>query len=221
MQNQVQTGRPASCIHRPPRPIFRGLLILTWRETLQRGGRLPLIRSMHKANWYVNQLSKVIWESYLEQGNILFSNELARRYGDEGIISISTHPGILFTELFRYHSSFKRFFTVTSFLARLATILNLCHLETSFVPHLRWSFDSIMGRDLTRGAGTQWKGISFENFVSATGLLICFVHSFFFHGDVSPLSHRSMWMTRSGKTCGIGAKIKQQTSDFQYLMLMY
>jgi retinol dehydrogenase 12 len=27
------------------------------------------------------------------QGNILFSNELARRYGDKGIVSISLNPG--------------------------------------------------------------------------------------------------------------------------------
>ncbi|KAF8500404.1 NAD-P-binding protein [Russula emetica] len=35
-------------------------------------------------------------------GNILFSNELARRYGGEGIVSISLHPGIIKTDLMRY-----------------------------------------------------------------------------------------------------------------------
>ncbi|KAH9973215.1 hypothetical protein BGW80DRAFT_1459128 [Lactifluus volemus] len=36
-------------------------------------------------------------------GNILFSNELARRYGGEGIVSISLHPG---TDLSRHAGSF-------------------------------------------------------------------------------------------------------------------
>lgn len=36
------------------------------------------------------------------QGNVLFSNELHRRYGDQGIVSISLHPGNLKTELTRH-----------------------------------------------------------------------------------------------------------------------
>ncbi|KAH9991995.1 hypothetical protein BJV74DRAFT_835662 [Russula compacta] len=34
-------------------------------------------------------------------GNVLFSNELARRYGDENIVSISLHPGTITTDLGR------------------------------------------------------------------------------------------------------------------------
>ncbi|KAL0961442.1 hypothetical protein HGRIS_006387 [Hohenbuehelia grisea] len=34
-------------------------------------------------------------------GNILFANELARQYGDQGIVSTSAHPGTLRTELQR------------------------------------------------------------------------------------------------------------------------
>jgi retinol dehydrogenase-12 len=36
------------------------------------------------------------------QGNILFSNELARRYGGEGIVSISLNPGAIKTGLTRH-----------------------------------------------------------------------------------------------------------------------
>ncbi|KII95295.1 hypothetical protein PLICRDRAFT_48258 [Plicaturopsis crispa FD-325 SS-3] len=36
-----------------------------------------------------------------KNGNVVFSNELARRYGDQGIISVSLNPGILKTELQR------------------------------------------------------------------------------------------------------------------------
>jgi len=39
-------------------------------------------------------------------GNILFSNELARRFQDKGLISIAIHPGVISTDLTRYHSSF-------------------------------------------------------------------------------------------------------------------
>ncbi|KAI0061200.1 NAD(P)-binding protein [Artomyces pyxidatus] len=35
-------------------------------------------------------------------GNILFSNELARRYGDQGIVSIALHPGMIRTDLMRH-----------------------------------------------------------------------------------------------------------------------
>ncbi|OAX35985.1 NAD(P)-binding protein [Rhizopogon vinicolor AM-OR11-026] len=38
-------------------------------------------------------------------GNIVFSSELARRYGDRGIVSTALHPGIIKTGLFRYESS--------------------------------------------------------------------------------------------------------------------
>jgi len=41
-------------------------------------------------------------------GNILFSNELARRYSGEGIVSISLHPGTIKTDLMRYSGSLKQ-----------------------------------------------------------------------------------------------------------------
>lgn len=37
-------------------------------------------------------------------GNIVFSNELARRYGDQGIVSTSLHPGAIYTDLQRNES---------------------------------------------------------------------------------------------------------------------
>ncbi|CAE6530740.1 unnamed protein product [Rhizoctonia solani] len=35
-------------------------------------------------------------------GNVLFSNELAKRYGEQGIISSSVHPGVIQSNLFRH-----------------------------------------------------------------------------------------------------------------------
>ncbi|KAH9005647.1 NAD-P-binding protein [Lactarius hatsudake] len=48
-------------------------------------------------------------------GNVLFSNEFARRYGAEGIVSTSLHPGTIHTDLTR-NSNF-----LVQFLMRLAT----------------------------------------------------------------------------------------------------
>ncbi|KAH9041506.1 NAD-P-binding protein [Lactarius deliciosus] len=43
-------------------------------------------------------------------GNILFSNEFARRYGAEGIVSTSLHPGTINTDLTRNSNSLVQFF---------------------------------------------------------------------------------------------------------------
>ena len=62
----------ARIVHRPPRPIFPAVLILTWPETLRRQERHLLVSSTRKANWYVNQFSKHFCKPYLGQGNVLF-----------------------------------------------------------------------------------------------------------------------------------------------------
>ena len=47
-------------------------------------------------------LTRYLINSLFLQGNILFSNELARRYGGEGIVSISLNPGAIKTGLTRH-----------------------------------------------------------------------------------------------------------------------
>jgi len=42
-------------------------------------------------------------------GNVLFSNELAQRYGDKGIISTSLNPGNLRSDLQRHISALENF----------------------------------------------------------------------------------------------------------------
>ncbi|QRV85242.1 short chain dehydrogenase [Ceratobasidium sp. AG-Ba] len=54
-------------------------------------------RAEEAIEWLKNELyaqSKI--------GNVLFSNELAKQYGDQGIISVSLNPGNLKTELGRH-----------------------------------------------------------------------------------------------------------------------
>ena len=47
------------------------------------------------------------------QGNVLFSNELARRYGDQGIVSTSLNPGNLRSDLQRHLGRVHEFILVS------------------------------------------------------------------------------------------------------------
>ena len=52
-------------------------------------------------------------QSFFVQGNILFSNELFRRYADEGIVSTSIHPGTLRSDLYRHMSRIEKLAVVS------------------------------------------------------------------------------------------------------------
>jgi len=43
------------------------------------------------------------------QGNVVFAKELARRYGDQGIVSTSLNPGAIRSDLWRFMSGFQTF----------------------------------------------------------------------------------------------------------------
>ncbi|KAI0067969.1 NAD-P-binding protein [Artomyces pyxidatus] len=65
---------------------------INW-DTLQKGDvALPARKQVNEQGLYGQ--SKL--------GNILISNELAKRYGDQGIVAISLHPGSVKTDLQRY-----------------------------------------------------------------------------------------------------------------------
>jgi hypothetical protein len=73
--------------------------------------------------------SHEITDIRLQQGNVVYATELARRYGDQGIVSTSLNPGkrmpifrlsvshrlagSIKTELYRYWSSMMLFFVVS------------------------------------------------------------------------------------------------------------
>lgn len=50
--------------------------------------------------------------SWARKATVVFSNELHRRYGDQGIISVSLHPGHLKTEAQRHVSSIEKVLSV-------------------------------------------------------------------------------------------------------------
>jgi retinol dehydrogenase-12 len=56
------------------------------------------------------------WKLYSQSkiGNVLFSNELARRYGSDGIVSTAVNPGNLKSELQRHLSKLEAFFIVST-----------------------------------------------------------------------------------------------------------
>jgi len=59
-------------------------------------------------------------------GNVLFSNELARRYGGEGIVSTSLHPGSINTDLSRYSGTLlQRFGRMVTFDVSYGAITSL------------------------------------------------------------------------------------------------
>lgn len=49
-------------------------------------------------------LERYQWYGQSKLGNVLFTKELVRRYGDKGLISLTLHPGYISTNLNRYHS---------------------------------------------------------------------------------------------------------------------
>ncbi|EIN04707.1 NAD(P)-binding protein [Punctularia strigosozonata HHB-11173 SS5] len=41
-------------------------------------------------------------------GNLVYNNELARRYADKGLVAIAVHPGVIRTDLWKYSSGMKK-----------------------------------------------------------------------------------------------------------------
>ncbi|KAK7042188.1 NAD(P)-binding protein [Favolaschia claudopus] len=54
------------------------------------------------------KLSPLNLYSQSKFGNLVFSNELARRYGDQGIMSVALHPGNIMTDLYRHAPTYQR-----------------------------------------------------------------------------------------------------------------
>lgn len=62
---------------------------------------------MARAKWFVlPHCIPFITKLERQKGNIIFSAELARRYGDQGIVSTALNPGGIKTELARHEGSF-------------------------------------------------------------------------------------------------------------------
>lgn len=79
-----------------------------------------------KANSLVKQASCYGRTLNHLQGNVVFSQEFARRYGDDGIMSVALHPGSLTTNLGRHINPIIRRIIVSSFI--LACIMSLTRI---------------------------------------------------------------------------------------------
>jgi len=81
-------------------------------------------------------------------GNIVLAKELARRYGDQGIVSTSLHPGVLKTDLLRHMSFVQR--TLTSIFAKDISKGTLTQL---------WAGTNLEGKDLNGEYLVPWARI--------------------------------------------------------------
>ncbi|KAG8742091.1 hypothetical protein FRC10_002027 [Ceratobasidium sp. 414] len=90
-----------------------------------------------------------------KQGNVLFSNELARRYAEQGIISISLHPGAIKSELQRHiwvPESIKEFFMdLALYPASQGALTQLYAGTFSEVEHLNGKFLVPWAREMDPG----------------------------------------------------------------------
>jgi NAD(P)-dependent dehydrogenase (short-subunit alcohol dehydrogenase family) len=90
------------------------------------------------------------------QGNVLFSNELSRRYADQGIVSVSLNPGNLKTDLQRYVPG-----VVRAILARstpFPPLVTNVLVELDPVPGGIRRVDAAVGRHDRRGQDSRGEG---------------------------------------------------------------
>ncbi|CUA78244.1 Retinol dehydrogenase 12 [Rhizoctonia solani] len=96
----IHTAKTSPVAHEHARVVNTSSVILHWTpkggivwETL--GTDISSVKAAKKLG-----ATRLYAQSKL--GNVLFSNELAKRYGDQGIISSSLHPGSIQTDLLRH-----------------------------------------------------------------------------------------------------------------------
>jgi len=88
----------------------------TLKDTPARKKRSPeILYSQSKLVGFCLFPDNPIQTTLLIQGNVLFSNEFARRYGDQGIVSTSLNPGNLKSDIQRHLSTWESLFLVRIF----------------------------------------------------------------------------------------------------------
>ncbi len=93
-------------------------------------------------------------------GDVLVSFELARRYGDQGIVSVTLNPGILKTELMRHVNVIKR--AILVYLLRggacLYVLTGVGHAGHDNVARTHGCMDAALRRRIFRGCRVEWQG---------------------------------------------------------------
>jgi retinol dehydrogenase-12 len=102
------------------------------------------------------------------KGNVLFSNELVRRYGDKGLISIALHPGFIDTDLTRHHG--KSFQSLT--VRHSSEIPSIClwYLTVLYVSQARIYSPPLMGAVTQLFAANAPEAKSFSGKVSHSAM---------------------------------------------------
>ncbi|EIW81022.1 NAD(P)-binding protein [Coniophora puteana RWD-64-598 SS2] len=122
---------------------FTKLLLPTMLETAKTApdGKVRVVTTASVVHYMVNGLNyntfkdgparkkmgtqKLYYQS--KHGDVMLANELARRYGDQGLVSTSVNPGNLNTELARHLTSFRQWFlrTFISYPAPMGALTSL------------------------------------------------------------------------------------------------
>lgn len=85
----------------------------------------------------------------ISKGNVVVSNELAKRYGDQGIVSTALNPGNLRTDLQRHLGGFLRRILVSPILT----------VFEDLTAHMIYSSQNLTLYEASKGALTQlWAG---------------------------------------------------------------
>lgn len=146
------------------------------------------------------------------QGNVLFSNELSRRYADQGIVSVSLNPGNLKTDLQRYVPG-----VVRAILARstpFPPLVTNVLIELDPVPGGIRRVDAAVGRHDRRGQDSRGEG-AFRSivvfFLRSTELMR--FRSISSRGRASARPIRLPWIPRQARRCGRGLRSRWPISE--------
>lgn len=89
-----------------PEPRVVNVSSVAHNMAFGKGIYFDTLKGSKKSTWIPGIELERRYQAYSQSklGNILFSNELARRYGDKGLVSIALHPGFIDTALTRNHA---------------------------------------------------------------------------------------------------------------------
>jgi retinol dehydrogenase 12 len=111
----------------------------------------------------VRFLSPILkWYSRRSQGNIHVSNEFAKRYGNQGIVSTSLNPGNIKSDLQRHLSSVQSFLLVNTSHHTLIPSLTNCTLGYYPIFNSVWRLDAIVGWHITSRSRVEREGKFFN-----------------------------------------------------------
>ena len=144
---------------------------------------------------------------------MVFANELHRRYGDQGVVSVSLHPGNLKTDLQRHVSSIEKVLS-----ASLSDMVDRCQCAdgdpgTTAASCVDGSAHTAMGWDLS-GRDRSWRtgmlSTDERSVLLLTGVTVC---STWYRGHGWALRRRRHKTRAWARSCGRGWRPRSGTRE--------